>query len=42
MTGIFDEGSLQVRPLGPEEGMFQEADLCNLNFPEDLETFDLC
>src|SRR6266542_4169529 len=41
MTGIFDEGSLQVRLLGPEEGMFQTGDLCNLNSPEDLETFDL-
>ena len=41
MTGIFDEGSLRVRPLGPEEGMFQESDVCNLNFPEDLEIFDI-
>ena len=41
MTGIFDEGSLQVRLLGPEEGMFQTGDLCNLNSPEDLENFGL-
>ena len=39
MTGIFSDGLLRVRPLGPEEGMFQEGDLCNLNSPEDLETF---
>jgi len=36
MIEILEESSLSIRWVGPEEGQFQDADLANINTPEDL------
>jgi len=36
MIEILEEPSLSIRWIGPEEGQFEDADLANINTPEDL------
>ena len=36
MIEILEEPSLSIRWIGPEEGHFEDADLANINTPEDL------
>jgi molybdopterin-guanine dinucleotide biosynthesis protein A len=37
MIEILQESSLSIRWVGPEEGQFKDADLANINTPEDLQ-----
>jgi molybdopterin-guanine dinucleotide biosynthesis protein A len=37
MIEILEETSLSIRWVGPEEGHFKDADLANINTPEDLQ-----
>ncbi len=39
MIEILEESSLSIRWVGPEEGQFEDADLANINTPEDLKKF---
>ena len=39
MSAFLQDPRLKVRRLGPEAGFFVDADLSNLNTPEEFEDF---